>query len=79
LFSQRLYSGKNIEVDEAGRVRVDDLEMREDVQTEVKKLWEIVSNENVKKIADVEGYHEDFLKLFGFGIKGVDYEADVEI
>jgi enoyl-[acyl-carrier protein] reductase/trans-2-enoyl-CoA reductase (NAD+) len=58
-------------------VRIDDHEMREDVQQEVGKLWEIVANENLSQIADVTGYNSDFLKLFGFGLKGVDYEADV--
>lgn len=79
LFRERLYTGKPVPVDSEGRIRVDDLEMREDVQAEVAKIWKTVANENVKKIADVEGYHRDFLKLFGFGIPGVDYNADVEI
>ncbi|MCR4336870.1 MAG: trans-2-enoyl-CoA reductase family protein [Candidatus Omnitrophica bacterium] len=78
LFAQRIYSGGPVVVDAEGRIRVDDFEMREDVQREVNQLWEKVSNENVFKVADVEGYHKDFLKLFGFGIPGVDYEADVE-
>jgi enoyl-[acyl-carrier protein] reductase/trans-2-enoyl-CoA reductase (NAD+) len=58
-------------------VRVDDGEMREDVQQEVGKLWEMVANENVLQIGDVKGYNSDFLKLFGFGLNGVDYTTDV--
>ncbi len=80
LFAERLYNGrslKDIPVDEAGRIRVDDLEMREDVQVEVKKLWAMVANENLNEVGDVKGYNDDFLKLFGFGLKGVDYNADV--
>jgi enoyl-[acyl-carrier protein] reductase/trans-2-enoyl-CoA reductase (NAD+) len=80
LFAQRLYNGRplnNIPADTEGRVRIDDYEMREDVQQEVGKLWEIVANGNILQIGDVAGYNSDFLKLFGFGLKGVDYEADV--
>ena len=80
LFAQRLYNNRpldQIPTDTSGRVRVDDYEMREDVQVEVGKLWEIVANENVLQIGDVKGYNSDFLKLFGFGLKGVDYNADV--
>jgi enoyl-[acyl-carrier protein] reductase / trans-2-enoyl-CoA reductase (NAD+) len=80
LFTQRLYNGRplnQIPTDAQGRVRIDDYEMREDVQQEVNKLWEIVDNENLSQIADVKGYNSDFLKLFGFGLGGVDYNADV--
>ena len=79
LFKDRLYSGADIPVDDAGRIRVDDWEMRPDIQSEVQGLWEAVSNDNVALCSDLEGYHKDFLKLFGFGLEGVDYEADVEI
>lgn len=78
LFAERLYSG-DITVDEKGRIRLDDWEMREDVQAEVVKLWEQVSTENVALISDVKGYREDFFRLFGFGFTGVDYEKDVAI
>ncbi len=79
LFAERLYNGKAVPVDEAGRIRVDDREMRSDVQVEVQKLWKQVANENLYQISDLKGYHEDFLRLFGFGLQGVDYEADVPI
>ncbi len=79
LFAQRLYTGQPIVVDSEGRIRVDDWEMRHDVQAEVAKIWETVSSENVKAVADVQGYHEGFLKLFGFGVSNVDYSADVKI
>jgi len=80
LLAQRLYNGtvlNQVPTDSEGRVRVDDYEMREDVQSEVAKLWEMVANENILKIGDVDGYNSDFLKLFGFGLNGVDYGADV--
>jgi len=78
MFADRLYSGADVATDEKGRIRVDDLEMREDVQQEVAKLWDKVNSDNLADISDIEGYRKDFLKLFGFGIAGVDYEAEVE-
>jgi enoyl-[acyl-carrier protein] reductase/trans-2-enoyl-CoA reductase (NAD+) len=80
LFRERLYTGtpsNGIPVDAEGRIRVDDLEMLEDVQAEVKRLWPFVETENLSKWADGTGYRDDFLRLFGFGIAGVDYAADV--
>jgi len=79
LFSERLFTGKDVPVDAEGRIRIDDLEMRDDVQAEVKKMWAEVSSENVKDVSDLEGYRENFLRLFGFGLPGVDYSADVTI
>ncbi|MDE1169714.1 MAG: trans-2-enoyl-CoA reductase family protein [Verrucomicrobium sp.] len=62
--------------DEAGRIRIDDWEMRPDVQAEVEKLWPQASTENVKEISDVAGTQAEFLRLFGFGLPGLDYEAE---
>jgi enoyl-[acyl-carrier protein] reductase/trans-2-enoyl-CoA reductase (NAD+) len=78
MFADRLYSSSDVLTDEKGRVRVDDLEMREDVQQVVAELWNKVNTDNLAQISDIEGYRKDFLKLFGFGIAGVDYDADVE-
>nr|Q5EU90.1 RecName: Full=Trans-2-enoyl-CoA reductase; Short=TER1; Flags: Precursor [Euglena gracilis]AAW66853.1 trans-2-enoyl-CoA reductase [Euglena gracilis] len=66
-------------VDEAGRVRVDDWEMAEDVQQAVKDLWSQVSTANLKDISDFAGYQTEFLRLFGFGIDGVDYDQPVDV
>lgn len=77
LFRDRLYSGGAVPVDGAGRIRVDDWEMLEDVQAGVARFWKTVDSENLLKQADWPGYHSDFLRLFGFGIAGVDYAADV--
>lgn len=79
LFVEKLYAGDQIEVDEQHRIRVDDLEMREDVQQAIQENWEKLNEENIEELADIEGYRSDFLRLFGFGLEGVDYEADVEI
>ena len=78
LFTTRLYTGGPISVDEHGLVRVDDLELRADIQFEVNKRWEKLTNENLAQLADLTGYHEEFLRLFGFGLKDVDYRADVD-
>lgn len=82
LFSDRLYNGRSLDripVDEQGRVRVDDHEMRQDVQEEVAAVWKNISTANVRDIADVKGYNEDFLKLFGFGFANIDYDKEVEV
>lgn len=78
MLSEKLYVSKT-KVDEVGRIRVDDLELSDDVQNEVIKVWNTVSDSNLNKVADIDGYWEDFYRLFGFGLKGVDYEADIDI
>ncbi len=75
LFAERLYSSTT-PVDQQGRIRVDDLEMREDVQKEVAKLWAEVTSENINEISDIEGYRRDFFNLFGFEFDSVDYNLD---
>ncbi|MDC0176824.1 trans-2-enoyl-CoA reductase family protein [Polaribacter sp.] len=77
LYSERLYTGKEVPLDDKGRIRIDDLEMREDVQAEVAKLWKNATTENLAEIGDLEGYSKEFFKLFGFKVDGVDYDADV--
>jgi enoyl-[acyl-carrier protein] reductase/trans-2-enoyl-CoA reductase (NAD+) len=77
LFRDRLYSGVPLELDEEGRIRLDDWEMREDVQREVRDLWDRVTTDNVASLADLEGFREEFLRHHGFGMAGVDYAADV--
>ena len=76
LYSQRLYTGKDIPTDEKGRIRIDDWEMRDDVQNQVAKLWLEASTETLPEIGDLAGYKKDFLNLFGFGFDGVDYDLD---
>lgn len=78
LFRDRLYTGSTVPVDEEGRIRIDDLEMREDVQQEVDQLWKQVTTDNLQQISDIAGYREEFFKLFGFGFASVDYEADTD-
>lgn len=77
LFAGRLYASAT-EVDQQGLIRIDDWEMKAEVQQEVAELWSKVNSDNLESISDIQGYRHDFLKLFGFGIDGVDYEADVD-
>ncbi len=78
LYQQRLYTGESVPTDEKGRIRIDDWEMRPDVQEKVAQLWEQAVTENLAEIGDLEGYRKDFYNLFGFGFEGVDYKADTD-
>lgn len=77
LFQDRLFTGNAIPTDEQGRIRIDDWEMREDVQNDITALWPKASTETLGEIGDLNGYKSDFLNLFGFAVEGVDYAADV--
>ncbi|MDJ1469092.1 trans-2-enoyl-CoA reductase family protein [Cytophagaceae bacterium DM2B3-1] len=76
LFQTRLFAGSAIPTDEKGRIRIDDWEMREDVQAKVAALWEQSTTESLPEIGDLAGYKADFMNLFGFDVAGVDYQAD---
>lgn len=78
LYADRLYTGGDVPVDEKGRIRIDDWEMRDDVQAKVAELWEQATTENLSEIGDLEGYRKDFYNLFGFDYPGVDYKADAD-
>lgn len=78
LFQDRLYSTSGIPTDDKGRVRIDDWEMREDVQAKVAVLWEEATTESLPAIGDLEGYKTDFFNLFGFKVSGINYEESVE-
>jgi enoyl-[acyl-carrier protein] reductase/trans-2-enoyl-CoA reductase (NAD+) len=78
LFVTRLFGGGPDAVDERGRIRMDDWEMRDDVQKAVTELWSRISTENLNDLTDFEGYRKEFLRLFGFGLPGVDYDAEAD-
>lgn len=78
LFHDRLYSGAAVPTDDKGRIRIDDWEMRTDVQETIAKLWTESTTESLVEIGDLAGYKQDFLNLFGFGFDGVDYLADTD-
>ncbi|UJW85222.1 enoyl-ACP reductase FabV [Devosia sp. SL43] len=65
-------------LDDAARVRVDDWELSETMQKELARRWAILNTENLSELADLPKYRQEFLKLFGFGLGGVDYSADVD-
>jgi enoyl-[acyl-carrier protein] reductase/trans-2-enoyl-CoA reductase (NAD+) len=76
LYAQRLYTGEAVPTDDKGRIRIDDWEMRDDVQSKVAALWKESTTESLPEIGDLAGYKQDFLNLFGFGFEGVDYLAE---
>lgn len=77
LFSECLYNA-NPRVDADYRNRVDEKEVRAEIQGEVERLWPQVTTDNLNDISDFRGFRADFMKLFGFGVEGVDYDADVD-
>jgi enoyl-[acyl-carrier protein] reductase/trans-2-enoyl-CoA reductase (NAD+) len=77
LYGDFLFSGGVLKQDSRGRVRLDDWEMRPDVQHEIRELWQQVDQDNIRELADIEGLREEFLRHHGFGMPGVDYSQDV--
>ncbi len=78
MFATQMYAANGPKFDESGRVRVDNLEMRPEVQAAVAKIWPEVTTETLASLTDIAGYRSEFLKLFGFGMAGVDYDAEAE-
>ncbi|MDP6969882.1 MAG: trans-2-enoyl-CoA reductase family protein [Gammaproteobacteria bacterium] len=76
LFRESLYGDKP-HMDEVGRLRADYKEIEPQVQHEVEQLWAQINDDNLDDISDMQGYMEEFLRLFGFGVAGVDYDAEV--
>ncbi|MBR0794112.1 trans-2-enoyl-CoA reductase family protein [Bradyrhizobium jicamae] len=76
LFRTRL--GKDATLDDAQRLRVDDWELSPEVQAEVSRRWPLLSTETLGELADLGEYKREFLRLFGFGIDGVDYTQDLD-
>jgi enoyl-[acyl-carrier protein] reductase/trans-2-enoyl-CoA reductase (NAD+) len=78
LFADHLASGAAPTLDSKGRIRIDDWEMRPDIQAAVEKAWGEVSTENLREVSDFDGYQSEFLRLFGFGLAGIDYDAETD-
>jgi len=78
MFRSQLYNEEGVTRDENERIRMDDWELRDEVQDKVKQIWPQVTDDNLFQLTDYQGYKDEFLKLFGFGIEGIDYEADVD-
>jgi enoyl-[acyl-carrier protein] reductase/trans-2-enoyl-CoA reductase (NAD+) len=77
LLRERLYTDQP-HADEAGRIRVDDWEMSPNIQKLIATRWREVNTENFSELGDFEGYQSSFLRLFGFGLPGVDYAAETD-
>lgn len=77
LFKQNLYSNEPLVFDNQGRIRMDNFELDYHVQQKIIELWPQVDTENLKQLTDVDQYCDEFYKLFGFNVDGVDYNADV--
>ncbi len=78
LFTDFLCTGRAPQLDESRRLRLDDREMRGDVQVEVSALWPQVTTENLREVSAFAGFQREFRGLFGFEVEGVDYEQPTE-
>ena len=78
LFREHLYASDAPARDEADRLRLDDRELRDDVQQACRELWPTVTTENLFQVTDYASYKHEFLKLFGFERDDVDYDAEVD-
>lgn len=80
MFAERLYNDLDPAslTDDVNRLRLDDWELREEVQEACRSLWPTITSENLFELTDYQLYKDEFLKLFGFGVDGVDYDADVD-
>ena len=79
MLAEKLYSQAPLEFDNSGRLRMDDWELNEDIQSQVDILWKEITPENFKVLSDYEGYKKEFMKLNGFKIEGVNYKEDIDI
>jgi enoyl-[acyl-carrier protein] reductase / trans-2-enoyl-CoA reductase (NAD+) len=78
LFRDWLYADHPLPLDDEGRARLDDWEMRPDVQGEVARRWELADTGNIQQLADLEGFRSEYLNYHGFGVAGIDYAAEVD-
>ncbi|MDO6994160.1 trans-2-enoyl-CoA reductase family protein [Brachyspira innocens] len=79
LISEKLFNGGEVPVDSDNRIRLDDWELREDVQKEVLDEWNKLTKDNVKEIADLALFRKDYMNMHGFDEEGIDYSQDVKI
>ena len=79
LMSEKLYKGGEIPVDSDNRIRLDDWELRDDVQKEVLNYWNQINKDNLKDIADLALFRKDYMNMHGFDVEGIDYSQDVQI
>lgn len=79
MMHDRICADGSVPTDENRLIRMDDYEMRPEVQDAIQDIWHKISKENIEELADIDGYWEEFYEIFGFRINGVDYEEDVDI
>ncbi len=78
LFAEHLCP-ETYKLDELQRIRLDNLELRDDVQSEITKVWQQIQSENLMELSDINGYRKEFYQLFGFSVDQVDYVVDVDV
>jgi enoyl-[acyl-carrier protein] reductase/trans-2-enoyl-CoA reductase (NAD+) len=78
LYKDNLYSGKDLVCDAQGQIRLDDLEMQQDIQEKIIALWPQINSENLGELTDIDGYRNEFYRLFGFNAEGINYNADID-
>ena len=78
LFREKLPSA-DTNTDSEGRIRLDDYELREDVQNKVSEIWKTIDSDNLTQYVDLDGYWDSFYQMFGFRFEDIDYDADVQI
>ncbi len=78
LFTEKLYGKDGVVTDENDLIRLDDWEMREDVQAEVTEIWNSISEDNFQELVDLQCYQDRFYQLFGFHLDGIDYTKEVD-
>lgn len=78
LFHTQLFTADNPVLDDAGRVRLDDWELNDEIQSEVTANWHDVTTENLNELTDFTGYRAAFLQMHGFDFDGVDYDLDID-
>ena len=79
LLSDKLFNGGDIPLDSVNRIRLDDWELKKDVQEEVLNAWKILNQDNLKELADMSMFRKDYMNMHGFEVEGIDYSKDVEI
>ncbi len=72
-----LYTAQVLTFDDKGFTRLDNWELQDDVQAQVKQVWQQINSDNILDIADLTGYRNEFYRLFGFAVEKIDYKAEI--
>ena len=74
---EKIYNGKAVLTDTEQRIRLDDWEMKKDIQEEIVKLWNSVNEDTIADIADLVGFKKEFYNIHGFEWDDIDYTQAV--